>query len=146
MTNVSRSQLADDLLRRFAAAVRAAQLYSKGHPIIARNLSSLSAALQLLHGSQPTIVIGIVGDEIIVDDAPIASADSLGSFVQRLRQIGVERIAMERGVTADELATFVATVVSLEGRDATDTSPFPPMAHIRVGRVNVDQRIDSNLA
>ena len=44
-----RIQLADELLRRFAAALRSAQLYSTGHPIIARNLEALSAAVQLLH-------------------------------------------------------------------------------------------------
>ncbi len=36
-----RSQLAEELLRRLAASLRAGQLYSKGHPIIARNLDSL---------------------------------------------------------------------------------------------------------
>ena len=59
-----RLQLADELLRRLAAALRSAQLYSKGHPIIARNLEALSAAVQLLHALEPSIVIGIVGDEI----------------------------------------------------------------------------------
>ena len=39
-----RLQLADELLRRLAAALRAGQLYSRGHPIIARNLEALSAA------------------------------------------------------------------------------------------------------
>ena len=56
-----RFQLADEVLRRFAASLRSAQLYSKGHPIIARNLSSFSAAIQLLHTLEPTIVIE-VGD------------------------------------------------------------------------------------
>ena len=73
-----RFQLADELLRRFAAALRSAQLYSKGHPIIGRNLEALSAAIQLLHTLEPTIVIGMVGDEVIVDDVPVAKADTLG--------------------------------------------------------------------
>ena len=49
-------------------SLRSAQLYSKGHPIITRNLESLSAAFQLLHTQQPSVVIGLVGDEVIVDD------------------------------------------------------------------------------
>src|SRR5439155_6042281 len=61
-----RHQLADELLRRFAATLRSAQLYSAGHPIITRNLEALSAALQLLHSLQPTTVIGLVADEVIV--------------------------------------------------------------------------------
>ena len=48
MTATPRFQLADELLRRFAAAMRSSQLYTPGHPIITRNLASLSAAMQLL--------------------------------------------------------------------------------------------------
>src|SRR5581483_9419615 len=53
-----RFQLADELLRRFAAALRSSQLYSKGHPIIGRNLEQLTSAFQLLHTLAPTTVIG----------------------------------------------------------------------------------------
>ena len=49
MTATPRFQLADELLRRFAAAMRSSQLYTPGHPIITRNLGSLSAAMQLMH-------------------------------------------------------------------------------------------------
>ena len=51
----------------------------KGHPIIARNLESLATALQLLHSLQPSIVVGLVGDEVIVDDMPMAKADTHGA-------------------------------------------------------------------
>ena len=141
-----RFQLADELLRRFAAALRSSQLYSKGHPIIARNLEQLSAAIQLLHSLAPTTVIGFVGDEIIVDDMPIAKADTLGGIVRRLQQNGIERINLDRGVTSEELAAFVDAVGSMEPRaEGTDADPFAQMPHIRVGRVSVDQRIEGSL-
>src|SRR3989442_866776 len=88
---------------RPAARLRSAQLYSKGHPIINRNLESLSTAIQLLHSLEPTIVIGVIGDEIIVNDAPVAKAETLGLFVRRLQRGGVERMTIERGVTPDEV-------------------------------------------
>ena len=53
-----RQQLADELLRRFAAALRSGQLYSKSHPIIARNLELLTAAIQQFHDHAPSVVIG----------------------------------------------------------------------------------------
>src|SRR5437867_1680553 len=59
-----RHQLADELLRRFVATLRSAQLYAPGHPIITRNLDALSAALQLLHSLQPAVVIGLVADSL----------------------------------------------------------------------------------
>jgi len=142
-----RFQLADELLRRFAAALRSSQLYSKGHPIIARNLEQLSAAIQLLHSLAPTTVIGFVGDEIIVDDMPIAKAETLGGIVRRLQQHGIDRINIDRGVTTEELAAFVDAVgrleAKVEGVDAPD--PFAEMTHIRVGRVTVEQRIEGSL-
>src|SRR5207248_3964661 len=114
-----RAQLADELLRRFAASLRSAQLYSSGHPIIARNLESLSSALQLLHTLQPAVVVGIVGDEVIVDDMPMAKADTLGPLIRRLQQSGVERITIERGVKAGELSQFIDAITTLDVRHAS---------------------------
>jgi putative nucleotidyltransferase with HDIG domain len=145
-----RFQLSDELLRRFAASIRSAQLYSKGHPIIGRNLESLSAAIQLLHGLESAIVIGIVGDEVIVDDMPMAKADTLGPLVRRLQQTGVERITIDRGVTIEELNGFIEVVTNVEhdeaSRDKSEAEIFPSFPHIRVGRVTVDQRVEGNLA
>jgi len=132
-----RFQLADELLRRLAASLRSAQLYSAGHPIISRNLESLSSAFQLLHSLQPIVVVGIVGDEVIVDDMPMAKADTLGPLIRRLQQSGVERITVDRGVTSDELAAFIQAITTIEGRTAGpgDQPPeFPAIPHIRVGR------------
>src|SRR3954465_2962889 len=101
-----RLQLADELLRRLAASLRSTQLYSPGHPIIGRNLESLSAAFQMLHSLQPVVTIGLVGDEVIVDDMPMAKADTLGPFVRRLQQAGVERMTIARGVPIDTIPAF----------------------------------------
>jgi putative nucleotidyltransferase with HDIG domain len=142
-----RFQLADELLRRFAASLRSSQLYSKGHPIIGRNLDSLSGAFQLLHGLQPSVVIGLVGDEVIVDDMPMAKADTLGPLIRRLQQSGVERITIDRGVTADEIAAFIDAVTSIDPVDDADaTAPFPALPHIRVGRVAIGQRVAGDLS
>ena len=143
-----RIQLADELLRRSAAALRSTQLYSKGHPIITRNLETLSGALQLLHSLQPSIVIGLVGDEVIVDDMPLAKADTLGGFVRRLQQSGVERITIDRGVTIEEISTFIDAVTTIDTRNADGAdaaNAFPAMPHIRVGRVTVEQKIEGSL-
>ena len=140
-----RSQLADELLRRFTASLRSAQLYSPGHPIIGRNLESLSAAFQMLHGLQPVVTIGLVGDEVIVDDMPMAKADTLGPFVRRLQQAGVERITVDRGVTVEEITTFLAAITTIDARDGEAADTFPAMPHIRVGRVTVEQRVEGSL-
>ena len=139
MTSLSRAAVADELLRRFAAALRASQLYSKGHPLITKNLAALVSAVESLHGQEPSTVIGIVGEKVIVDDAP-SKADGLSGLVRRLKQIGIERITIDRGVTADELQTLVDAVCTLEPRSDGEPPPFPALAHVRVGRITAGEK------
>jgi putative nucleotidyltransferase with HDIG domain len=146
MTTGPRAQLADELLRRFAAALRSGQLYSRNHPIITRNLESLAAAVNLLHTLDTSVVVGIVGDEVIVDDMPISRGENTLGLVRRLKQIGVERVTIDRGVTSDELATFLDAVSTLEVTAGAEPPPFPALPHIRVGRVTVAQRAATDQA
>jgi len=146
MSPAPRQQLADELLRRFAAALRSAQLYSAGHPLIARNLEALSAAIQLLHALGPAVVIGIVGDEIIVDDVPLAKGETLLPLVRRLQQASIERVTIDRGVTMDQLAAFVDFVTKIETAATGEPPAFPALKHIRVGRVAVEQRVEAQTA
>ena len=88
--NDKQFQLADDFLRRFASALRSAQLYSAGHPIIARNIDALVAGVGHVHASQPTITIGIVGTEIVVGDVPIGKVELLGELVKRMQLRGLQ--------------------------------------------------------
>src|SRR5215831_19053907 len=135
MTTTPRFQLADEMLRRFAGVMRSSQLYTPGHPIITRNLASLSAAMQLLHGLERTIVIGLIGDEVIVDDMPIVKADALGTLTQRLQRVGFERISIDRGVTPEEIAELIQAVNTIERRNSDEPFEFPTLKNIRVGRV-----------
>ena len=141
-----RIQMAEELLRSFSATMRSLQLYSKGHPIIMRNIGALSTAIQLLHAMESSIVIGLVGNEVIVDDTPVTKAETLGSIARRLRDAGIERITIDRGVTTDELSNFAAAVAALERADAgTDpAAAFADFKHIRVGRVVVEQKVDAD--
>ncbi len=142
-----RLQMAEELLRCFSATMRSVQLYSKAHPIIAKNISALSTSIQLLHSLEPAVVIGMVGDEVIVDDTPISRSETLGPTIRRLKQAGIERITIDRGVTIDELATFALAVAALDGIEGTEASvaaSFAPLTHIRVGRVVVEQKVDAD--
>jgi putative nucleotidyltransferase with HDIG domain len=138
-----RHQLADGALRRFAAAIRSSQLYSKGHPIIVRNIEAFSTAIQLLHALQPSIVIGVVGDKLIVDDMPMDVGETLGPLVRRLKQLGVERVTIARGVTLDELSTFLDAIAAAAAAEGGGEIAFPALPNIRVGRVSVEERVES---
>jgi putative nucleotidyltransferase with HDIG domain len=142
----SRTELGGDLLRRFAAALRSGQLYSSGHPIVARNVAALVEAIERLHAVATPVVVGVVGDEIIVDDTPVSKGDALASLVRRLKHIAVERVTIERGVTVEEITALVDAVTRVEPAADGSLPPFPVLPHVRVGRVTVQQQPDGGAA
>jgi putative nucleotidyltransferase with HDIG domain len=143
-----RPDLADQFLRRFAAAVRSAQLYSARHPIIARNVGALAAAIDTLHATQPTITVGIVGSEVVVGDVPVGKAELLGDFIRRLQSTGIERLVIERGVNIDDIAGLIQALATVEARRTSGDGPsdFPAFPHIRVGQIQVEDRVEGTLA
>ena len=142
-----RPDQADEYLRRLTAAVRSAQLYTARHPIIGRNIAALASTIETMHVSHPSVTIGIVGTQVVVGDVPVSKGDALGDVMRRLQTAGTERIAIERGVDRDELVAFVQALASVEPRKADGTpADFPSFAHIRVGRIQVEERVEGNLA
>lgn len=131
-----RHQAAEEMLRRFAAAVRSGQLYAGSHPIVAQNVRALAQSVDHYLRAEPALVIGIIENEVIVGDLLVARGDGLQGFLRRLKQAGIERIAVDRGVTAEELTTLVATLSGLDGQTASE-SAFAGLPPVRVGRVTV---------
>jgi putative nucleotidyltransferase with HDIG domain len=132
----------DELLRRFASGVRAAQLYAADHPLIGRNIEGLLAILKSLHAVQASIAVGIVGTQLVVSDTPMTKASQgMVELIKRLKDHKIERIAFERGITAEETSAFMHAVAGLGKGEATEAAwAFP---HIRVGRITTeDNRSD----
>jgi putative nucleotidyltransferase with HDIG domain len=135
----------EEVLRRFAAGVRACQLYAKEHPLVARNVEGLFAALKPSLAAAPSLTVGIVGTEFVVADTPMPKASaSMGDLIKRLTDHRVERITFDRGVTAAEVLAFMLAVAALTGKgDADAQLTFP---HIRVGRISAEERRDDGVA
>ena len=99
MNRGDRIRAADELVRRLAAALRGAQLYASGHPLLRRSVTALLETLNAAHAEQPSIAIGIVGDDVVVGEVPLPRAsEMMGELIRRLSQAGVERIVIDRGV------------------------------------------------
>ena len=82
--------------------VRAGQLYARDHPLVARNVDGLLAALKPLLQAAPSLTVGIVGGQFVVADTPMPKASaSMGELIKRLKDHQIERISFERGVTPD---------------------------------------------
>jgi putative nucleotidyltransferase with HDIG domain len=142
----SRTAIYEELLRRFASGVRAAQLYAPDHPLLARNVEGLLAALGTLHQQTPSVAVGIVGHQLVVADTPMPKASAgMGELIKRLRDHEIERIAFERGVTAEEAAAFVHAIAALGARTEHGDRPLS-FKHIRVGRINTEERRQDGIA
>ena len=142
----ARAQLSDELIRRFGASLRGIQLYSPNHPIVARNLEGLSEALRALHQHDASVVIGMLGNELIVGDLPMTKASaSMGELIRRFGAMGIERITIERQVNLDELRVFAGKFAQLEktlgGKALKEAAPQLESSNIRVGRVVIDERV-----
>jgi len=141
MNAVHRARLADDLVRRLAASIRGAQLYAVGHPIVVRNVTALHEALAVIHAWSPSLAIGIVGEDLVVGDVPVPrAAENMGELMRRLQQAGVERIVIDRGVEQTELTRLVQVLASA---DAAQAASLTDLEHIRVGRLQVETKVDA---
>ena len=142
MNSLQRSKVAEEIVRRLAAALRGAQLYAAGHPLVTRNIAALGETLTLAHATTPSVTIGIIGEDLVVGDTPVPrAAETMGELMRRLRQAGIERIVIDRGVEADELSQLLQAVARADGNgDQTAALALP---HIRVGRIEVEEQVDS---
>jgi putative nucleotidyltransferase with HDIG domain len=143
MSTSPRAKVAEEIARRLAAALRGAQLYAPDHPIVRRNVTALAESLMLALAISPTLTIGIVEDDLVVGDSPIPrAAETMGELMRRLKDAGIERIVIDGGVEPDELNELVQTVARADRGNAA-TPDHPRLQHIRVGKLQVEQRVES---
>jgi putative nucleotidyltransferase with HDIG domain len=141
-----RLQLADELLRRFASALRAAQFYTPQHPLVARNIAGFHDALAHVFGQQQTVTLGVVGGEFVVGDVPLIRASAaMCDLLNRLQRAGVERITIDRAVTGEEVTCLIQALAVLDSTAALgkEEAVLPSMPHIEVGRIQVERRVDA---
>ena len=138
-----RMRRAEDLLRHLAASMKAVQLYTPDHAIVARSTEQLFDTLERAHVEAEDVVVGIVGREVVVDGLPVTGSIGAAETVERLRAIGVERIAFDRGVTEHELREFIRGLVACQANQGSGgNEPLDGLASpsIHVGRLQVQRR------
>jgi putative nucleotidyltransferase with HDIG domain len=137
----------EDLVRRLAAATRAAALYSADHPLLRRGVEALAQLCQAAHQTVDPIVVGFIGDDVVINGQRLTkSGASLAGFAREFRDREIEKITIARGVTREELMAFVLEL-------AERRSPLPLQARldqkgvrrITIGRINLEQQDDSSV-
>ncbi|MCX6539070.1 MAG: HD domain-containing protein [Acidobacteria bacterium] len=141
-----RVQVSEGVLKRFAAAVKAIQLYSADHPIVVRATEHLIEALERLQIEHASVVIGLVDRQIVVDGIPMLAATGAAETAERFRVAGIERLAIDPGVDRDELVAFVRALAHVSGRTGDGDRDVPGVdgtAHIHVGRLYLQKHVES---
>jgi len=134
----------EDLIRRLAAALRGTELYSPSHPLVQRGIDAFTASAVERLQQTPSIVIGFIGDEIVVDGTrlPRGTASLIG-FARDLRDRGIEKITLTRGLSRADVGHVVAVFTDR-------TSPLPladrliarGVRNVTLGRIVVDEVSD----
>jgi putative nucleotidyltransferase with HDIG domain len=134
----------EELIRRLAAALRGTELYSPTHPLVQRGIDAFTTAATEGLQSSPSIVIGFIGDEVVVDGhrLPRGTASLVG-FARDLRERDVEKVTISRGLTRDEVRNLIAAF-----SDRTSPVPLPDrlttrgVRHVTLGKIIVEDVSD----
>jgi putative nucleotidyltransferase with HDIG domain len=134
---------ADDLVRRLAAALRGSELYSPNHPLVQRGLDALATAVTDAVQHSSSMVIGFIGDEVVVDAVRLPKGTaSLAGFARDLREREIEKITIARGVTREEIRGFV---IALGDRKSpiplNDRLSAKGVRHITLGRIALEDGV-----
>jgi putative nucleotidyltransferase with HDIG domain len=144
--STQRIRLVDELVRRFAAAMRSVTLYAPGHPLVQRSINALAEMLTTLHATSPSVTIGIVGDDLVVQDSPIPrAADSLDKLIHQFRQVGIERVVIDQGVAPTELMQLIQTLGAANATPESSTV-LNKLKKIRVGRLQLEEGVETPVA
>src|SRR6059058_5130626 len=109
---------AEELVRRLASALRGADLYSATHPLVQRGIDALSAAA--------------------LEGLPRGSASLIG-FARDLRERQIEKLTLSRGLTRDEIRSFVAALGERKSPvPLLDRVTARGVRHIALGRIVIE--------
>ena len=131
----------DDLVRRLAAAVRAVELYAPEHPIVQRAVAALVSAIEAHLTAAGSVTIGLVGDDIVVDDVRLGKGSAaLTGFARGLQDREIEKITTHRGVTAEDVRGFLTELVDRTAPGALpDRLAARGIRRLAVGRLSVEE-------
>ena len=135
------SRNSEELVRRLAAGIRGAELYSPAHPLVQRGIAGLSAMCQQLLHEEPSLVIGFIGDDVVVNDTRQTKGNaSLTGFVRSMREKEIEKITFARGVTAEDVKALLETLADRSSRiPPGDRLTAKGVRRITIGRLTVEE-------
>ncbi len=134
------SRNVEDLVRRLAAALRAAELYAPQHPLVQRSIAGLNSALTPYLSEAQSVVVGLIGEDVVVNETRLGKGSaSLTGFARGLRDREIEKITFHRGITLEEIKAFLSEVSDRRARQPiTDRLEARGVRRAVVGKLSVE--------
>jgi putative nucleotidyltransferase with HDIG domain len=109
----------EDLIRRLGATVRAAQLYAPTHPLVNRTAQGLHGVLTPLLQGSPTVIVGFLEDDVVVNDTRLARGSAnMAGLLRDMRDRKVEKITFGRGVEISDIRALMDELADRTARSA----------------------------
>ena len=137
----------EDLIRRLAAALRGTELYSPTHPLVQRGIDAFTTAATEGLQAAPSIVIGFIGDEVVVDSnrLPRGTATLVG-FARDLREREIEKITLSRGLSRDEVRNLISAFGDRKSQTPlSDRLVAKGVRHVTLGKIVVEDVSDEQV-
>jgi putative nucleotidyltransferase with HDIG domain len=138
---------AEELVRRLAAALRGTELYAPAHPLVQRGIDGFAAAAADALQATPNVVIGFIGDEVIVDATRLARGTAaIVGFARDLREREIDKVTLSRGLTRDEVRSLVTVLADRKSETPlTDRLAAKGVHHVTLGKVIVEETSDEDI-
>jgi putative nucleotidyltransferase with HDIG domain len=131
----------EDLVRRLGATVRAAELYAATHPLVQRTAISLHGVLVPLLDATPTVIVGFLEDDVIVNDFRLTRGSAnMAGLLRDMRDRQVEKITFARGLAVGDVRALMDELADRTARTAVgDRLTARGVRRVQVSRVALEE-------
>jgi putative nucleotidyltransferase with HDIG domain len=141
------SKLAEDLVRRLGAAVRAAELYNATHPLVQRTAVGLHGSVIPQLADAQTVIVGFLEDDVVVNDLRLVrGSGNLAGLLRDMRDRKIEKITFARGVEVGDIRALMDELADRTSRTAVgDRLNARGIRRIQVAKLAIEDPDDQEV-
>ena len=138
----------EELVTGLVRAVQIHGYYGEDHKLTQEAVDNLHFMLNIILAEESEVTIGVIGDEIAFGKEPLhESTRRKQNFIEHLKSIGVKKISFSRGITKEELFSFVEVLTKKVGHsdkkdDIKKILRSKNVRHITVGDIGIVRDCD----
>lgn len=135
--------LNEQVLQAFIQVIQTAKIYSLDHPQFSEAINQLWSYLAKFFSQNNKFIIGLVGQELCLENQIFFDlSEKASSFVQFLKERGIEKIELSSGLTVNELEKFVSFLLDPQSKTEKNIGQrlkILGIEHIQVGKLKAPQ-------